>query len=295
MAGFQGIAWGWDYNTAVNRATSNAVDTYVEGYVRESTLRQAIATGVIDVFTANPQTPEALALIDATKIRQKIRESDAAVTSIDGRISKELWQGKHGPVAMAAGFEHRREEIEERPEEVLYTGDILGGSGELPPTTNSDRTITSAFVELSVSPIANVEVQLAARYDRFSDFGSTVNPKVALRWNPAKEWLLRASYGTGFRAPTLTDLFLPPIPNFTGEYSDPARCPNGTPVGAFVDEFGECFAQFRAQYGGNPAAQPEKSHQWTLGVLFEPSPGNSLGLDYWTIRRRDSLLLLSQD
>lgn len=295
VAGFQGIAWGWDYNTAVSRATSNANNILLDGYVRESTLRQAIATGLIDVFSANPQTPEAMALIEGTKIRQNIRESDAAVTSIDAKASRELWQGTHGPVALAMGFERRREEIEERPEEVLFTGDILGGNGPLPPTTHAERTITSAFIELSVAPLRNVEVQLAARYDRFSDFGNTINPKVALRWNPAKEWLLRASYGTGFRAPTPTDLFLPPIDGFTaGEYEDPARCPNGEPIGDFVRPE-ECFQQFAARYGGNRNAQPEKSRQWTLGVVFEPSRGVSLGLDYWTIRRRDSLQLAPEE
>ena len=50
---------------------------------------------------------------------------------------------------------------------------------------------------------------VAVRYDHYSDFGGTTNPKFTLRWQPSKEILLRGSYGTGFLAPTLSDLFQP--------------------------------------------------------------------------------------
>ena len=295
VAGFQGAVAGWDYNSAYTRSTSHATDNYIDGLVRESVLAAAIATGLIDVFSGKPQTPQAQALIDSAKIRERIRESDAKVTSLDGKISRELLQTRNGPLAIAIGLDHRKEELEERPAEVLYSGDIQGGGGPIPPTTHADRTVSSLFAELNIPFLRNFEAQLAARYDRYSDFGSTVNPKVALRWTPTKDLLVRGSFGTGFRAPTITDLFLPPAAGFTDERSDPVRCPGGVPIGDFVNPDTECATSIRNRYGGNPALQPEKSHQWSFGAIFEPSAGISLGADYWTIRRRNTITTLSND
>ena len=295
VAGFEGAFWGWDYSTAFSRGTSKAKDSYIDGYVRESSLGQALATGLVNVFSTARQNPEAQALIDASKIFGVVRDSDARVTSFDGKASRELFDTRNGPVAVAIGFDRRKEEIEERPQEVLYSGDILGGGGPLPPTTHAERTITSFFAELNVPVLHDLEAQLAFRHDQFSDFGGSFNPKVALRWTPATAMLFRASFGTGFRAPTLSDLFLPPAAGFTGNIrSDPLRCSGDAPIGDFVSP-DECANNLPARVGGNPALQPEKSRQWTFGAVFEPSAGTSLGLDYWTIRRRNTINVVSED
>jgi iron complex outermembrane receptor protein len=101
---------------------------------------------------------------------------------------------------------------------------------------------------------------------------------------------VRSSYSTGFRAPTLSDMFLP---NFLGNtaapHNDPIRCPNSTPIGGFVNGSLECDAQFQNRLGGNRNLTPEKSRNWTLGVIFEPVAGASIGADYWSIRRRNSI------
>ena len=66
------------------------------------------------------------------------------------------------------------------------------------------------------------------RYDDYSDFGSTTNPKISIKYTPVKELLLRASYNTGFAAPTLAQLYAPQTTTFTGtRYNDPLLCPGG--------------------------------------------------------------------
>jgi iron complex outermembrane receptor protein len=289
VAGAQGLVLGWDYNTAFTRSQSKASDNYVDGWVRESLLRAALLTGQIDVFSGNPLTPAALALINGTKVLEPVRKSEAKVTSFDGRISKELMEMRAGPMALALGFDHRKEELDDQPQPVLFSGDLLGGGGALPPTV-ADRTISAFFGELSVPITRTLEAQFAVRHDKYSDFGSTTNPKVAIRWTPAKEWLVRSSYSTGFRAPTLSDLFLPRfLSNTADNHSDPIRCPNSTPIGPYVNAGNECDAQPQAQQGGNTGLTPEKSRQWTLGFIFEPVAAASIGVDYWSIRRRNSI------
>ncbi len=289
VVGLQGVLMGWDYNTAYNSSKSEAVDNYVDGWVRESILRQVLATGNVDVFSGSPLDQQGQALVDSAKILEKVRESEATVTSFDGRISKEIMELKNGPMALAMGFERREEELNDQPQSVLFSGDIQGGGGALPPTT-ADRTVTAFFGELNIPILRNLEAQLAVRYDDYSDFGNTTNPKVALRWTPTKSTLVRASYSTGFRAPTLSDLFLPRfLSNTADTHNDPIRCPNSTPIGGFVNAGLECDAQFQNQLGGNTALQPEESRQWTIGVIFEPTTNTSIGADFWTIRREDSI------
>ncbi|APV51786.1 hypothetical protein BWI17_20140 [Betaproteobacteria bacterium GR16-43] len=289
VAGLQGVLLGWDYNSAFSQSTSKATDNYIDGWVRESVLRQAILTGNIDVFSGQPLDAAGQALVNSAKVLEQVRQSEAKVTSFDGRISKDLMELTNGPLALALGFDTRKEELDDRPAAVLFSGDLLGGGGAQPPT-KADRRVNAFFGELNFPILRNLEMQFALRFDDYSDFGSTTNPKVALRWTPAKEWLVRASYSTGFRAPTLSDMFLP---NFLGNtadsHNDPIRCPNSTPIGGYVNAGLECDAQFQNQLGGNRALTPEKSKSHTIGVIYEPSGGVSVGADYWNIRRTNSI------
>ncbi len=289
VVGLQGVLMGWDYNTAYNSSRSEVTDNYIDGWFSQQRLSAAIATGAINVFTTGPLDQAGMAALNSAKILQKVRESEASVESFDGRISKEIMELKNGPMALALGFEYREEELNDRPDPVQFTGDIQGGGGALPPT-NANRDVTAFFGELNIPILKNLEAQLAVRFDDYSDFGNTTNPKVALRWTPTKSTLVRASYSTGFRAPTLSDLYLPRFLSNTADvHNDPIRCPNSTPIGSYVNANFECDAQFQNQLGGNTALQPEESRQWTIGVIFEPTPNASIGADFWSIRRSDSI------
>src|SRR5439155_25881049 len=127
----------------------------------------------------------------------------------------------------------------------------------------------------------------AARYDHYSDFGGTTNPQVSLRWQPTPTLMLRASTGTGFFAPALTGLFTPPVYGLTpGNLSDPARCP-------VTQSPNDCNTQFPQLGGGNPALQPTTSKQWSVGGVWAPTRGLSLGLDYVSILLDDRINFFS--
>jgi iron complex outermembrane receptor protein len=101
--------------------------------------------------------------------------------------------------------------------------------------------------------------------------------------------LLRAAYGTGFRAPTLSDLFQPfLITNTAGSHDDPLRCP----VTQLVTD---CNLQFNAKQGGNPALEPEKSKQWYAGLVWEPNNNLSAGVDYFRIYVKNLIATISDD
>ena len=112
-----------------------------------------------------------------------------------------------GALAVALGAEARREELDINWSPEATSGDIL--SHPQAQSTTGSRTVEAVFAELNVPIATGLEAQLAVRYDHYSDFGGTTNPKVAVRWQPNAAWLVRASYGTGFRAPTLPELWTP--------------------------------------------------------------------------------------
>ncbi|GAA5184983.1 TonB-dependent receptor [Niveibacterium umoris] len=291
LAGVKGTFGAWDYDTAFNFSKSHATDSYVDGWVSEKKLKAALLTGEIDPFSGNAQTAVGQKLINDAKIIQKVRESEAKVTSWDAKASRELMKG----LSFAAGLEVRKEELKDTPDAIMSSGDIQGGGGALPPVA-ADRTVQGLYGELNYEVLKGLETLLQVRYDHYSDFGGTTNPKIGVRYAPTKSLLLRGSYTTGFRAPTLSDMFLP---NFKGNtannFSDPNRCPGGTVPPAysgFVNASLECDAQLNNLQGGNKDLKPEKSNQYTLGLRFEPTNLLSVGLDYWNIERKDTISAL---
>ena len=60
------------------------------------------------------------------------------------------------------------------------------------------RDIRAVFTELQLPVLKGVDVQLAVRHDRYSDFRSTTNPKVGVRWQLMPQLVLRGSYSRGF-------------------------------------------------------------------------------------------------
>jgi iron complex outermembrane recepter protein len=67
--------------------------------------------------------------------------------------------------------------------------------------------VESAFAEVYGDLLTGLSADAAVRYDNYQKVGSTVNPKGSLRWQPVQWILFRGSAGTGFRAPSLTDLY----------------------------------------------------------------------------------------
>ena len=261
----------------------------MDGWLSETRLRAALLTGNINPFTLTGQDAAGQALLQGAKILQDVRISKFTTDMVDGKASRELMQLPAGPLSMAVGFESRKEKMDDKPLEVLFSGDVLGGGGNLPPVTG-DRKVQAVFAEFNIPIQKTLEASLAMRSDHYSDFGNSFNPKVGLRWTPTSKLLVRASYNTGFRAPSLVDLYGPRFTgNTAGSHNDPIRCPGGNAIGSFVDPGSECNIQFNTQFGGNPKLTPEKSDQATIGMVLEPQAGTSLGADLFWIKRRNSL------
>jgi iron complex outermembrane receptor protein len=188
-----------------------------------------------------------------------------------------------GAVAGAIGIDLRKEKLNQTPSEAYVQGDITGYGGSS-GAIHGDRDVKAAFAEVNVPILRSLELDAAIRTDDYSDFGRTNNPKFSLRFQPNRDILLRTSYGKGFLAPSLYQLFLPQISGVsqTG-LSDPIRCPVTGNVGI------DCVTQFPIIFGGNPQLKPETSEQATFGIVLEPSTAFSVSADYFKIRLSNAI------
>ncbi|MEH6790840.1 TonB-dependent receptor plug domain-containing protein [Parasphingorhabdus sp.] len=195
-----------------------------------------------------------------------------AALKIDGPLA-EL---PGGQFKIAAGAEYRRETYEQR-----------GASGGVPFPENLDRNVTSLYGELFVpifgqgneAPLMySLTLSLSGRYDHYSDFGSTTNPKFGVNWEPVQGLNLRGTYGRSFRAPGLRDLG-----STVGSYYAAA---------ALVDAFGvrdpsRGAAQVNTMLllGGNQDLKPEKARTFSFGADLRPAflPGFRASATFYDI------------
>jgi iron complex outermembrane receptor protein len=266
--------WDWDADYFYNEG--NIKQKLNGGWPLYSQILPLLNSGRVNLFGGN--TPGVDAELRAANFNGQTLDGTSKSYGGQGKISGEVLRIPPGPVNLALGLESRRETLGENFNPVLATGDIVGYGGSLPSVAAS-RSVGAAFLELEVPLWRNLDLNAAVRTDHYSDFGTTNNPKVSLRWQPNSTVLLRASYGTGFLAPSLYQLFIPNSPGVTAAGTDdPVRCPVTHLIGI------DCTAQFGVLFGGNAALKPEKSEQATLGIVLEPWSGWSLALDYFKIR-----------
>ncbi|MBU2587045.1 MAG: TonB-dependent receptor [Alphaproteobacteria bacterium] len=140
------------------------------------------------------------------------------------------------------------------------------------------RNNVSAYAELDIDVIEQWNVQLAGRYEDYSDFGSDWNGKIATRFE-ATDWLaLRGAVSTGFRAPGVAQQFFAAAAtnNVNGVLVDAVTLPVGNPV---------------AQALGSTPLKAETAVNWSVGAVFNPIPRFNLTVDWFQINIDDRIVL----
>jgi len=281
VAGVKG-SWGtWDLDGSYTYAQGKTKEQLNGGFPLYSRLLPLLNSGRVNLFGTN--TPAIVQEEQATNFIGEVFNGKSTNSGVQGKISGEVFNLPAGPLAVAFGFDVRKEKLEQIAAPVLSTGDLSGFGGNI-KSVAGDRDVNALYAELNVPVLRSLEANFALRTDDYSDFGRTTNPKAALRWQPTQNWLFRTSYGKGFLAPSLFQLFSPRIGAVSANgTSDPIRCP------VTHDNGIDCITQFPLIFGGNPDLQPEKSEQATLGFVFEPSNAFSVSVDYFKIRLNNTV------
>jgi outer membrane receptor protein involved in Fe transport len=233
----------------------------------------------------------------------------------DFKVSKaDLFALPGGDLGLASGVEVRHESLSDiRDPNINGTDQFIDSvtgtsivSNQLgvsqTPSTKGQRWVESVYGELAVPVISpsmgiplveKVALQLAGRYENFSDVGGVAKPKVAFSWDVNDSFRIRGSWSQGFQAPNLivehatllsrsntaTDYIFCQADLDAHRINSFANCSEGTSA---ADE----------RYG-NPSLKPETSDNKSIGFVFQPTfvPSEygefTLTADYWNILEKN--------
>ena len=314
LAGVRGERAGFDWESAIVYSWAKT-DDFTTNAVSNTLFQQSLAKATPDaynpfnggnqqVYSGADTTPNNAGTIAGFLVGVN-RISETTLAMWDLKVSRpDVVALPGGDVGIASGLEVRRESYVDNRDprldgtikytdvvtNITYGTDVMGASPS--PDVRAHRSIMSAYLELAVpvvSPameiplVKSVDMQLAARTERYSDFGTVTKPKVALNWTMT-DWLaLRGSASQAFRAPNL--------PQF---YS------SGTQVSNTRTDFSFCRLNAVTCTGastievrsGNQGLGPEEADNLSAGLVLEPSLPESAGkltlsVDFWSIKQTE--------
>jgi iron complex outermembrane recepter protein len=281
VAGVKGTAAGWDFDVAGLYTESKVREQINNGYPLNSVILPLLNSGTVNFF--GPNTDAVVAEANTAQFYGDAFKVQSTLTSLTAKGSKDVYQMPAGPLSLAIGGEVRKERYDFMASPQLSAGDISGYGGDILSVDRS-RSVDAIFGEIAIPLAKNFDADLSLRYDRYEGVGSTTNPKGSLRWQPIPQLLLRTSYGKGFRAPSLGDLYSPNTQGVTvNGLSDPLRCPT-------TNSSTDCLTQFTVTNGGNAQLKPETSENFTAGAVIEPVKDLTTTIDYYKIHVGNTII-----
>ncbi|MEK8052256.1 TonB-dependent receptor [Ideonella sp. DXS22W] len=192
------------------------------------------------------------------------------------RATREIGKLPGGDLAIGTGVELMHRELNERFPDAFANGTQ---SSNIYAFGVGTQNIQAAYVELHAPVSKTLQLDAAARIDRYVGQSSSVTPKFGAKYTPTKTLTLRGTYAGGFRAPNPVEIgtsgssagFLPAL-------YDTALC---AAIGRSPCDIGVGGTQL--QLPGKDL-KPEKSRSYTLGLIFEPTPNINLSVDYYDVR-----------
>jgi iron complex outermembrane recepter protein len=288
--GLRGVASGWSYDVGAefghnhfNHNLTNTLNASLGPCLDLPCAPGPDGTlGTLD----DPGIPNQLAFFAGRVLREEF------VTGVN--VAKAVSLGLPAPVNLAFGAAFRREHYAIRPGELASYingfhldqagADLAAAGSSLFPgftpgdATDRHRNNFGVYADAETNLTEQILADVAARFERYSDFGSRLTGKVALRFQPSPRLTLRAAAGSGFRAPGLSQVaFGKVITNVIG--------------GEFID-FGLYPADNPASLAlGSRPLQEETSFNFSGGLAFSPADNITVTADYFHIKINDRILL----
>lgn len=262
----------------------------------------SILQDLIDAGEYNPFDPTHPSVAAAAPLvgHSIFVDSEQRSFGVDGNISFDLFDIGDRPAGFVTGFEYRDDRLELVMDAQSVAGNVFGSAGS---NTGGSRTFAAVYFETLLPLLDTLSLTVAGRYDSYNDVGSEFSPRVSLEFRPIESLLVRGSWGEGFRAPSLDDLYgasgttnlaIPAVTTASPPHAggDELACAALTAVRVELNNptyqpypVNPCStsSQFQALTGSNPDLEPELSENWGLGVVFAPTDNFSVALDYYDI------------
>jgi iron complex outermembrane receptor protein len=321
--GVDGTFKRFDYRAAYTHSENSQTDTAAGGYMSLDAFDALVNSGKFDPF-APPGTSQAV--LAPAVLHNQFSETKSSIDMLQASAVTELFTLPAGPAQLAVGADFTQQKYSEAPDaysqgqnkqQPNFTDAIVGGSaGALP--IDAKRKSWGTYGELLVPVLKNMDLTASGRYDSFGAVtndkkfdadgnligsgkqGESANKatyKLALRWNPVESLLIRGSYGTGFKAPTMTNIVKPLVNNGSSAF-------HACPIKVVTDPRYPLCVTGSSEYGlltggnsstGANSLKPEESKQATLGFRLEPTASLSLGFDLWDVKLTNQIQTLSED
>lgn len=235
-------------------------------------------------------------MLDYINVTQPTNTNKNSLMFMQAHISGPIMELPAGDLMFSTGMEYREDQLTMGADQAqsVETFDVSWG-GSVTPVVSPVREIAEMYLELSIPVLDNLDFEVAGRYSDYSDINeSTFNPKVGISYQPLDILKLRATYSTGFRAPTMAEMYQGTTINL-GEVYDPCNLENQA---NFIADTPACAAlnldpanmlngiqNITLIGGGNPDLKPEEAENTTVGIVLEPLDDLSLTLDYYSIEQ----------
>ena len=306
LQGFRGTfgnsSWDWDGAVIWSKATKTDI---TRNRVSNTLLQEALndpTAAAYNPFGGGVDTNIERALVDV------FRKSETDLKLIDFKVTNaELFNMPAGPIGFLLGAEYREESFKDDRDPRLdgtivftdwegdsypFVSDVVNSSPT--PDNHGGRDVTSIFTEFAIPVLDSLDVQLAYRYENFSDVGSTTVPKIAFGWRPTDWFMLRGSWSEAFRAPNLVTINeqLVVRNNTRNDYTCIYAAENG---GDPDQDTLDCRNSIQRRAIGSEDLEPEQSTNTSIGLVLTPLENLTLTLDFWAIEKDDTIGLFGEE
>ena len=312
--GFNSNVAGWDLSGSLTLSNSVLTDKSAGGYSDYNQLNAAINSDAYDPVMNTGVASISNSLLNGAQFSKSTTNTD----SIKVGAQHDLFELPGGTSILSVGADFSHTVMQTQYDDLLLalsgfstqpaSSDFpVGGSYAAVPNYNS-RNNQGVFGEWLLPVTNTFETTISGRFDNYDriysgyifnpvadsngvydqiasgDIGNSFSKptyKISMRWAPVDTLMLRASYGTGFKAPTMSNIAAPL--GFYGSSTGSYACPFPGSPGCLPGS-----AQYDILAGGNSSTgasgiQAENSKQWTLGFRFEPSRELTMGVDLWNV------------
>lgn len=255
----------WEYDVSMGFSRVFRENLGVSGYLDRTVLDTMIKDGSFDPFKPVGSRGDI-----NPAVAQVFQQAESSLFTTDLVLSGELGEMASGPIGAAVGLSAWNEKLDQRTDnKSAQPGVIIGSAGS---NDKGSRDVASVFGEFNLPATEKLELNLAARADKYSDFGTTLNPKLGAKLKLSEQAMLRGSVGTGFKAPTLSQLYSAKSEGYK-EFIDRKACAQNSAA---------CNAdQYLIIGGGNKELKEEKAFTAGVGAVLETSSDFSTSLDVW--------------
>lgn len=305
--GVEGAVADWQVRAALTWSGREMRQDLRSGWVLSAPFEAGVASGAIDPFApAGQQTAAGLAALDGATWQGRLDTARSAHFGAEVHAETDLFPLLGGAAQLGVGGEWRRAVWRKTVSDVARGGALLAADPQQPFDVQRDNAGVYTELLLPVASMASLTGSL--RYDHIGAVDDRLNDRhlglpgrqftgrLGLRWQPSRDVLWRASAGTGFRVPDMLQVVRQDEDGgvTAGTYACPFTAANGLAEHPLAGLCWPGSRQVEVLQGGNPALRPERSTQWSLGLVLEPADTLTLGADLWSVRVRDAVQTISE-